>query len=79
MVICAMVSDAKWWEIIVEANFLFCNQNVTRNWTFDKFNFFITSEAIFLVVFWLLNEKFASKTISHHFASLTIEQITIII
>ena len=31
----------------------------------------------FLVICWLQNEKFPSKMISHSFASLTIEQITI--
>ena len=44
MVICLMVSDAKLWEIIFEGNFSFFSQNMTRNWTFDKFNLFITSE-----------------------------------
>ena len=47
MVICSLLSDAKWWKIVFEANFSFCSQNRTRNWTFDKFNLFMTSEASF--------------------------------
>ena len=47
MVICSMVSDSKLWEIIFEVNFSFFSQNMTRNWTFDKFNLLITSEASF--------------------------------
>ena len=35
------------------------------------------SNVQFLVIFWLKNEKFTSKMISHSFESLTIEQITI--
>ena len=47
MVICLLVSDLKLWEIIFEVNFSFCSQYMTRNWTFDKFNLRITSEASF--------------------------------
>ena len=47
MVICLLVSDSKLWEIIFEGNFSFCSQYMTRNWTFDKFNLRITSEASF--------------------------------
>ena len=47
MVICSIVSEAKLWEIIFEGNFSFCSQHMTRNWTFDKLNLFITSEASF--------------------------------
>ena len=47
LVICLMVSDSKLWEIIFEVNFSFFSQNMTRNWTFDKFNLLITSEASF--------------------------------
>ena len=39
---------------------------------------FNLSNVQFLVIFWLQNEKFPSKIISHSFASLTIEQITIV-
>ena len=47
MVICLLVSDSKLWEIIFEGNFSFCSPYMTRNWTFDKFNLRITSEASF--------------------------------
>ena len=42
-----MVSDSKLWEIIFEGNFSFSSQHMTRNWTFDKLNLFVTSEASF--------------------------------
>ena len=63
------------WQNIEKSSFRWTFRfvaKITWNWTFDAL-----SNVQFLIIFWLQNEKFPSKIISHSFASLTIEQITI--